>query len=293
MALERRRLLKPAKNLRKLVKEIDERPSPDAVHDLRTNVRCFEAALEVLSLKRRGLSKSVLQKLSRCRKTAGRVRDMDVLIIDASTIQLTGEEECALQLLEHLRARRRKEAKKLHAELGRIGPQLRKELKRTPALVKKAIQDHNEISDQTGLVPHAVAAAVNLLIQLATPSGLGRQNLHRFRLRVKELSNVLQMAAAPSHPRFVDELRKVKDAIGEWHDWEELVSIAQKALDHGTKCGMLAELKNNAKRKYQHALSLAETLRKKCRLSTRPPKPAASSATPKGPIWQAIATLAA
>jgi hypothetical protein len=56
---------------------------------------------------------------------------------------------------------------------------------------------------------------------------------------------------------------------------------------------MLAELKNNSKRKYQHALSLAEMLRKKCRLSTRPSKGAASSAAPKGPVWQAIATLSA
>jgi predicted ATP-dependent protease len=155
---------------------------------------------------------------------------MDVLISDASTIHPPAEEGCALQLLEHLRARRRKEAKKLHAELRRLGPKLRKELKRTPALVKKAIQDHNETSDQTGLVPHAAAAAVNLLIQLATPSRLGRQNLHRYRLRVKELSNMLQMAAVPSHPRFVDELVQVKDAIGEWHDWEELVSIAAESV---------------------------------------------------------------
>src|SRR5215469_8202792 len=120
MALERRRLLKPAKDLRKLVKEIDDRPSPDAVHDLRTNTLRFEATLEVLSLKRRGLSRSVLQKLSRCRKTAGRVRDMDVLISNASKIHPPAEAGCALQLLEHLRARRRKEARKLHAELRRL-----------------------------------------------------------------------------------------------------------------------------------------------------------------------------
>src|SRR6266705_2688098 len=34
------------------------------------------------------------------------------------------------------------------------------------------------------------------------------------------------------------------------HDWEELVSIAQKALDHGKRCGLQTQLKRIAKHKY-------------------------------------------
>jgi hypothetical protein len=45
---------------------------------------------------------------------------------------------------------------------------------------------------------------------------------------------------------------------------------------------MLAELKSNAKRKHQHALFLAEALRKKCLLRTRSPKGGRSSANAEG-----------
>ena len=44
---------------------------------------------------------------------------------------------------------------------------------------------------------------------------------------------MLQLAGGAT-PRFVDDLGKVKDAIGEWHDWEELASIARPA---GTDLG--------------------------------------------------------
>ena len=86
MALDRDRLLKPAKKLRKLVKKFDDEPVPDKVHDLRTNTRRFEVIFEVLSMNGQGLDASVVKKLGRCRKSAGKVRDMDVLTDYASTI---------------------------------------------------------------------------------------------------------------------------------------------------------------------------------------------------------------
>src|SRR5207253_6998095 len=96
----------------------------------------------------------------------------------------------------------------------------------------------------------------------ATPERLGRETLHPYRLKVKELRNVLQMAGGTSNLKFVDELGKVKDAIGEWHDWEELVSIAQKTLDHRPRCGLQTELKRIAKQKYEQALALSQKFRK-------------------------------
>jgi CHAD domain-containing protein len=94
MALDRKLLLKPIKKLRKLIKKLDRQPDPDEVHDLRTSTRRFEAAFEALSLSERGVAKSVLKDLRRCRKRAGKVRDMDVLTRYASTVHLTGEEDC-------------------------------------------------------------------------------------------------------------------------------------------------------------------------------------------------------
>ena len=36
--------------------------------------------------------------------------------------------------------------------------------------------------------------------------------------------------------KFLGKLGEVKDRIGEWHVWEELVEIATQVLDHGSPC---------------------------------------------------------
>ena len=46
-----------------------------------------------------------------------------------------------------------------------------------------------------GMVPNAVATAVKLAVQLAAPKRLGTDTLHPYRLKVKELLYVLQLAA--------------------------------------------------------------------------------------------------
>src|SRR5204863_3440123 len=91
-------------------------------------------------------------------------------------------------------------------------------------------------------VANAAATAIRLSAQLAAPPRLNKTNLHPYRLKVKELQNILLMAEAPSRPRFVEDLGDVKDAIGEWHDYAELVGIASKLLDHRGNCALLAEL---------------------------------------------------
>jgi CHAD domain-containing protein len=77
MAIDRKRVLKPVKRLRKLVTQLDRRPTPEKVHDLRTKTRQIEAISKAFSLERRGISTSMLKDLGRFRKRAGKVRDMD------------------------------------------------------------------------------------------------------------------------------------------------------------------------------------------------------------------------
>ena len=125
MGLRQDRFVKPATRLTKLVTEMGRNPTPDQVHDLRTQTRQFETIFEVLSLNKQGARKPVLKDLIRFRKRAGKVRDMDVLMEDASMVRVEGEEECSTLLLEHLANMRRKEAKKLHSALQRMRPSAR------------------------------------------------------------------------------------------------------------------------------------------------------------------------
>jgi CHAD domain-containing protein len=79
---------------------------------------------------------------------------------------------------------------------------------------------------------------------------------------VKELRYVLQMAENNGQAEFVKDLGEVKDSIGEWHDWEELIVIAADVLDHRSGCRMQQELKGISESKYERALALATKLRK-------------------------------
>jgi hypothetical protein len=108
------------------------------------------------------------------------------------------------------------------------------------------------------------ATALKLESELARPGRLGPQNLHPYRLKVKELSNVLRLAKEPGDKDFINTLSEAKDGIGEWHDWEELLAISGKVLDHSPNCKIQRELKRTAKQKYARALSLAEQVRKQC-----------------------------
>jgi CHAD domain-containing protein len=295
MALDRNRLVKPAKKLNKLVRNIGSKPTPEEVHDLRTSTRRFEALFEALSLGAQGISNSTIKNLGRFHKRAGKVRDMDVLTGYAATVRPEGEDECTVRLLEFLGSERRKYAKRLHAEVQRKGSAVRGDLKRTPAIIARLIRNSGKYQDADNIMPNAAATAVKLAVQLAAPERLGRKDLHPYRLKVKELLHVLQLAQGAGKEKFVDDLRKVKDAIGEWHDWEQLVQLAQDSLNHGNKCRVIGELKRIAKSKYDYAFALTETLRKTHFRVSGPSTTKTSTGSrgvPGNVVWQAIAALA-
>jgi CHAD domain-containing protein len=265
MALDRSRLLKPVEKLQTLLKKMNREPAPGSVHDLRTNIRRFEAIFKTLSLDRHGIRHSTMRDLGRLHKRAGKVRDMDVLIRYGSTIvqpkgHSRGEEESVVQLLEHLANQRRKHAKKLYAEVRRLGGPLRKDLKRCGSVLAK-------LTLRRGA--GATSIASTLQAELAAPGRLGKTNLHAFRLKVKELRNVLDMEERSSRSRLAGTLARVKDAIGEWHDRDVLAAIAQKVLDRSDARRLIPELKQIARASYREAMLLAGALRKTMRRRSR------------------------
>ena len=114
-----------------------------------------------------------------------------------------------------------------------------------------------------GAVSATMAKAIKLSSELKSPARLNRNNLHPYRLKIKELRNVLRLSDQPGDSEFLKELGKVKDAIGEWHDWQELITICTGLLDHGSSCKLMKQLKQISDSKYERALSLTGHLRSK------------------------------
>jgi len=185
-------------------------------------------------------------------------------IADASTVQVDQERDCLVQLLEYLGAERYQHAEQLHALMGKYGGELRRRLKRTLARLQKLIPGDNKSRSGGRNAPAAAMAFVlKLSNELATPATLNRKNLHAYRLKIKELRYVLEIADDPGNQGLIDKLSEVKDAIGEWHDWEELIAIAGDVLDHKENCKLLREVKVITSRKYETALSLTNKMRER------------------------------
>jgi CHAD domain-containing protein len=108
-----------------------------------------------------------------------------------------------------------------------------------------------------------MAKALQLTAALKAPARLNKKNPHPFRLKVKELRYVLQLADRADQQEFVNNLGDVKDAIGEWNDWEELTAIATDLLNHGRTCKLIPKLSDVSERKYRSALSLTNQMRQR------------------------------
>ena len=289
MPIDFEQIQKPGRKLRKLLKKMSAEPNPEQVHDFRTSSRQLESTLQAFGLESSRNGHRILKPLARLRKRAGKIRDMDVLIGYTSNLRPPdGEQECALELLEHLGAERRRYAKKFHSTAKSKGPDLRSDLKRG----QKHLVKIGSGTQESGTNHSLPASAMQISSELTIPARLNHTNLHPFRLKVKALRNLLKLAQTPDE-KLLDTLGQVKDSIGEWHDYEELISIAEKLLDHGSQCKLIRELKEMSRNKYRAALAHAERLRQRQLGPSRQNDGRSQAPSLSKPVWTAAMRLAA
>ena len=263
MSLHPAKLQKPLRKLRKMLNKIPRRPAPEQVHDLRTLMRRIEAMFRALMIESKRNQKRLLKALKPVRKKAGKVRDMDVLTGFASKLRPDGDEECLVELLEYLGAERYKQARKLHRVVQWNRKAIASRLKRSSEYIEKVLAHSQQHSEKETEWPiDAMSLALQLSNELASWPRLDAGNFHPFRLKVKELRYALQLAKNPDAD-LIESLGEVKDAIGEWHDWEELTGIAGKVLDHGPGRNLIRMIRSTAKEKFDHALSITNRMRQK------------------------------
>jgi CHAD domain-containing protein len=248
------------RKLRRFLKRPPKHAKPNKVHSVRTAVRRFQAAIHALGLGSDSKEKRLLSKLDRLRRRTGKVRDLDVLTGYLANLEVSGEEECLVQLLEHLGSEHADQTHRLYLFAVKHGESLRRRLKRTAGNLKASSKDGragNSAPRDTMLYE------LRLQRELIEPVRLTKNNLHPYRLRVKELRYMLQMEKDPADRELIETLGKVKDAIGEWHDWQQLVEIARDNLPHGSKCKLILLLQKTARQKLKNALAVANTGRRK------------------------------
>lgn len=253
---------------------LEKKPAPKSVHRFRTYSRRVETLLGELVRKPSGNQKKLLKSLARLRKKAGKLRDLDVQIAALRTLKIPQEPGRKSQLLRAMadeRDRRERKLPKFFDE--ETVSVLRKRLKRAAK--------ETEIAEGTNPVQRA----------LSLFSGVGRdqaalseEKLHEYRIAGKRARYIAELAGHhPEAERLVEQLKRMQDVIGDWHDWLELTARAQKLFGGVHQSALVAALHNVTGAKFRQAVqALSET---RAALGGKPPSvehappPAARAAT--------------
>src|SRR5579859_108971 len=268
-----------------------QHPKVEAVHQLRTGTRRVEATLETLAREAgaRGLGLTIeaarqrwLKQLKKVRRASGNVRDLDVhreLLAEeflpkedsapdataedlvVATEHAGADEATTTPLVDQARlldrwlaAQRSVAAHALTSTLDDHGKRLHDAEQRFFAACAKRRTVGRRARSAT-----RIALEDYLRLMDAMPH-LDASNLHDFRKGAKKARYVAEADGDdPAAQAMAKAIRRVQDAIGDWHDWEVLEAEAREAL--GTDGLLLQEeLDRRVRKTYERALRLTSTM---------------------------------
>lgn len=262
--MELDRVEKPLRQLRKMLKDLAQNPPPEEVHRLRMHARRIEAVAAAFEPAAPKESRRLRKVLKPVCKAAGSVRDMDVLAADLLTLKQNSTSDSLAHLADHINALRSKSANHLLDTVDQQRKPARRRLKQYGSAIESAVSRKKPVCSEGALTQdsHAgtSAAAESLTAELVRWPALNSSNLHEFRLKVKELRYVLQVFP-DSDPHFIRALGSAKDAIGQWHDWQQLARIASQVLNPDHDRDFLAQIEKAGKQKLTRALTVTNNLR--------------------------------
>jgi CHAD domain-containing protein len=280
MPVDQERSRLPFQKLSRQMTKLATKPAPENVHKFRTYSRRVEALLYELVPEPNRNDRKLLKRLSRLRKKAGRVRDLDVQLASLGSLKIPQDVGRKSQLRHSLAEERAQREKKLAKAFdGETLRELRRRLKRAAS---------HEIPESM----EPLALAMRQLSQLGRDHApLTEKILHQYRIAGKRARYLAELAGKdPEAQRLVDQLKRMQDVIGDWHDWLKLTQKAEELFKGGQDSALLAVLRNVTRAKFRQAVdALTET---RAALSGKKP-PSMGELPGRRPPAQAASTTAA
>lgn len=243
MAVDQEQISTLFRKLERELTKLSSKPQPRAVHQFRTSTRRVEAVLEELLPEPDRNLRKLIKQLGKLRKRAGQVRDIDVQITNLRNLKVSEEPRRKAEVLRSLADIRSRREQKLLDSLDKGKErEIRKRLKRAAASL--TLPD-------TDLVVLAKRKFEELVREHST---VNEEVLHQYRIKGKRIRYIAEVAGdSPEAKRIVQELKRMQDAIGEWHDWLTLSERADKSWTDGRPSALLSALKNITRAKYRDA----------------------------------------
>jgi len=237
------------------------------VHRFRTNSRRVEALLADL-LPENGNKKKLLKLLSKLRKRAGRVRDLDVQLLFLKNLRVPDRQNHRAQLLELLAEEHSRRSKKLARSFdAHTVRELRRRLRRAQSELRL-----------DGIEPLKLALS---RLPKTGPAPMNEKMLHACRIAAKRARYLAELATDSAKAKaFVEELKRAQDEVGEWHDVMKLQQKAERLFGMVHDSALVAALQNICRARFRRAVTAMTTAI--ADLSGRqspPPSPAAGRKT--------------
>ncbi len=252
---------KPVRMLRRSLKRLTDEPPVAEVHNLRIHARRVEALAAALMPGDKKLMRRLMKAIRPMRKAAGDVRDMDVLAGKALALSRHRRDHSVVCLIEYLSAMRIESARELLDTIAEQRSNARRNLKQLSKQIEKRIDGKRvrAITEAASGGPSG-EAAMRLVDELGRWPEFDEENLHAFRIKVKELRYLLQLTHC-AELKFVRALGKAKEQIGDWHDWHQLAKIAAKVLDPQDDRPALEKIDKIEREKLDRALAAARAMK--------------------------------
>jgi CHAD domain-containing protein len=236
------------RQLTKATKKLD----PASVHKVRTYSRRVEALLGDLAPEPNRNNRKLLKVLGKLRKKAGRVRDLDVQMSNLRGLKITSEAGQKSQLQRELAQERGKQAKKLEQSLDK------EELRKLRRRLKRAVGDLEFPESTTPL-----SASMRELSQLERNQGpLTEKTLHQYRIAGKRARYLAEFAGKdPEALRVVEQLKRLQDVIGDWHDWLKVTERAEELFGGVRDSALVAALRNLTRAKFRQGVDAVVEMR--------------------------------
>jgi CHAD domain-containing protein len=219
---------------------------PENIHRFRTNSRRVEVLVDQLSPEN-GNKRRLLNRLSKLRRKAGKVRDLDVQIAFLKELRVPDRQNHRAQLLDALAKDQERRSKRLAKTFD--AEEVRKLRKR----LRKAQQEMN----LKGIDPLKLA-----FNHLPKPGNglLTEKVLHACRISAKHARYLAELdAESPTAKRFVEELKKAQDEIGHWHDVLKLTERAEKLFGGVRQSSLVSALQNIGRAQFRRASGALQT----------------------------------
>lgn len=242
MALLEEQIRGLTEDLSKAVSKLSDEATPKSVHRLRTTIRRMESLVSYVNPDLGKKLERSLEKLESLRKRAGKVRDFDVQreLLEQIGNGSTAKDRKALTVI--LDKKRERQAVRLRAAVKKLADT--KFLSRIERIAEKLVGGPSGPNRPLAPLEEARLQLARIAGDFSFHQSVKPSRLHQARIQLKNVRYLAELAEeSPEQKSFIVELKKVQDAVGEWHDWEELAGLAEKRFADRVNCALLREVR--------------------------------------------------